>query len=202
MPTGPDRRNLAGVVVPLRSFGAGKARLATLLDGDARAALAQSMADRVVDATGDLPTVIVSSEPAVVAWAAMRGCAVIADPGTLDLAADAGRAWVRDQGLGRVVVVHADLPLASSLAVVARGGDAPVVTIVPDHRDDGTPVLALPVAAPFRFSYGPGSAARHIAEGRRCGLTVQVERDASLAFDVDVEEDLRALDAWRDNLTR
>ena len=42
----------AGVVVPLRSFALGKARLAAALDDDARAALARAMAERVVAAAG------------------------------------------------------------------------------------------------------------------------------------------------------
>jgi 2-phospho-L-lactate/phosphoenolpyruvate guanylyltransferase len=201
MSTRPDQGD-AGIVVPLRSFAKGKARLAALLDDDARAALARSMADRVVDAAGGRPIVVVTSEPDVIVWARARNCAVAYDPGNLDAAADAGRRWVRDRDLTRVVIVHADLPFASSLDAVAGDGGAPIMTIVPDHRDDGTPVLSLPAAAPFAFAYGPGSAARHIDEARRCGLAVHVERDMSLAFDVDVEDDVRALDAWRDNLPR
>ena len=47
------------------------------------------------------PVVIVSSAPEVIAWAHALGLAHIADPGTLDGAADAGREWVRDRGLAR-----------------------------------------------------------------------------------------------------
>src|SRR2546421_727571 len=83
-------------------------------------------------------------------------------------------------------------------ALVVGDGADPVAIVVPDHRDDGTPVLSLPVAAPFAFSYGRGSAARHIAEARRCGLDVRVLRDAGLGFDVDIEDDLRVLETLRD----
>src|SRR6185437_7711923 len=100
----------AGVVVPLRSFALGKVRLADALDDDARRAFTRAMAERVVHAAGTRPVVIVTSAPEVIAWASDLGVSVVPDPGSLDAAADAGREWVRAQGLPRVVVMHADLP--------------------------------------------------------------------------------------------
>jgi len=183
----------AGVVVPLRSFARGKVRLADALDDDARRAFTRTMAERVVAAAGSRPIVIVSSAPEVISWSSALGLASVSDPGSLDLAAAAGRQWVRDRGLGRVIVMHADLPLATALDGIADDGDAPVAVVVPDHRDDGNPVLAIPSAAQFAFAYGPGSCARHVAEARRCGLDVRVVRDRALGFDVDDASDLEAL---------
>jgi len=183
----------AGVVVPLRSFALGKARLAHALDDDARRELSRTMAERVVAAAGARPVVIVSSAPEVTAWATALGVSHIADPGTLDGAAGAGRAWVRDQGLLRVVVMHADLPLATTLDGIADDAGAPVAVLVPDHHHDGNPVLAIPVDADFSFRYGPDSCARHAAEATRCGLEVRIVDDHALGFDVDNESDLDAL---------
>jgi 2-phospho-L-lactate guanylyltransferase len=183
----------AGVVVPLRSFALGKARLADALDDDARRAFTRTMAERVVAAAGTRPTVIVSSAPDVVAWARTLRLDHIDDPGSLDGAARVGREWVREQGLARVVVMHADLPLASSLDGIADDGDQPVAVVVPDHHDDGTPVLAIPSMIDFAYAYGPGSCARHIAEAERCGLGVRVVHDHALGFDVDDAADLAAL---------
>ncbi len=180
-------------MVPLRSFALGKARLAGVLDDDARRAFTRSMAERVAAAAGDRPLVIVSSAAEVVAWARGLGAATIADPGTLDSAASTGRDWVREQGLDRVVVMHADLPMATEIDSIAADAAASVAVIVPDRHDDGTPVLAIPSAADFVFAYGPGSCARHIAEARRCGLDVRIVRDRTLGFDVDNAADLDAL---------
>ncbi|MFN8025845.1 MAG: 2-phospho-L-lactate guanylyltransferase [Acidimicrobiia bacterium] len=188
--TGVPGRSGAGVVVPVRAFALGKARLADALDAATRAALARRWADTVLDAASGLPVVVVSSDPEVRDWATARGAAVIDDPGSLDGAADAGRAHLADLGVARVVVAHADLPHARSLAALARDGSLPLLAIVPCHRDDGTPVCSLPVDAPFTFSYGPGSFRRHLAEARRRGLGVRVVRDPDLAFDVDVPDDL------------
>ena len=183
----------AGVVVPLRSFALGKVRLAQALDDAARRELSRTMAERVVAAAGSRPVVIVSSAPEVTAWARALGVAHIPDPGTLDRAAAAGRAWVRDRGLVRVVVMHADLPLATTLDGIADDADAPVAVLVPDHHHDGNPVLAIPAAADFSFRYGPDSCARHAAEARRLGLEVRIVEDRALGFDVDDESDLDAL---------
>lgn len=195
MPSGSQ--DDAGIVVPLRSFTLGKARLAETLSEDERETLARSMAECVVNAAGSRPVLVVSSAPEVVAWARDREYEVLDDPGSLDSAAAAGRTWAIGRSLSRYAVVHADLPLARSLDAVVRDGSAPVAVIVPDHRNDGTPVLSLPAAAPFTFAYGPGSAARHAEEAGRRSLTVRILRDASLGFDVDTPADLDVLEALR-----
>lgn len=187
----------AGIVVPLRSFTLGKARLSEVLSEHARETLARSMAECVVLAAGARPIAVVSSAPEVVTWAHEHDCDVVDDPGSLDGAAAAGHAWATARGLTRFAVVHADLPLARSLDPVVGDGDAAIAVIVPDHRDDGTPVLSLPTATAFTFAYGPDSAQRHAAEARRRELTVRIVHDAELGFDVDLAADLTALDALR-----
>jgi 2-phospho-L-lactate guanylyltransferase len=182
-----------GVVVPIRAFALGKERLAERLGPDERAELSRRFATHVVAAAGELPVVVVTSAPEVVVWARELGVATVADPGSLDAAAATGRAVLAEQGCVRAVIAHADLPFARSLAPVAGDGDEPVVVLVPDHRDDGTPVLSIPVAAPFRFAYGPGSFRRHVAEAGRHGLAVRVVHDPDLAFDVDLPADLERL---------
>lgn len=185
----------AGVVIPIRAFVVGKARLASTLDDAPRADLARRMADRVVAAAGALPVVVVSSAAEVRTWASAHDLAIVADPGSLDAAATDGVAWCAAQGLDRSIVAHADLPRAAagSLVRMAADGPRPIATIVPCHRDDGTPVLSLPTATPFEFAYGPGSFRRHAAAARAAGLAVRVVRDQDLGFDVDVPADLVAL---------
>jgi 2-phospho-L-lactate/phosphoenolpyruvate guanylyltransferase len=185
----------AGIVIPIRSFTDAKARLAGLIDHDARIDAARRMAAQVVDAAAPLPVVVVTRAPEVLEWAAERGVDVVTDPGGLDAAAAAGRAFLAERGLTRVVIAHADLPLARELQPLARDGTQPVVALVPCHRDDGTNVLSVPTDAPFEFAYGPGSFRRHAAEARRLGLGVRVVRSPELAVDVDGADDLHYLDA-------
>jgi 2-phospho-L-lactate guanylyltransferase len=182
-----------GVVVPIRAFALGKARLAPDLSPGARADLARDLADRVVDAAGGLPVVVVTSAPEVQAWAVARGLVVVDDPGSLDAAAGAGREhWAR-AGAVRVIVAHADLPRARTLDAFARDGSRPIVAVCPCHRDDGSNVVSVPVDLPFRFAYGEGSFRRHAAETHRLGMSFRVVRDPDLAFDVDLPSDLETL---------
>jgi 2-phospho-L-lactate guanylyltransferase len=188
--TGPSN---SGVVVPVRAFALGKARLAERLSPIERADLAQRFAARVVAAAGDRTMVVVTSAPEVREWAGDLSVPTIEDPGTLDGAADAGRTWLSLRGCVRVIVAHADLPFARSLDPVDGDGADSVAVLVPCHREDGTPVLSVPAAAPFRFAYGPRSFRRHLDEVRRVGLVARVVRDPDLAFDVDVPADLERL---------
>jgi 2-phospho-L-lactate guanylyltransferase len=197
MPRDPGPRTAgikAGVVLPLRSFTQGKARLARDLDTARRVQFVRDMADRVVDAAGHYPVLVVSSAVEVLEWADARKLEHIDDPGSLDGAAAAGQAHFQRVGCRRVVIAHGDLPLARTFEPVLTD-DARVAVLVPDHRDDGTPVLSIPSESDFAFSYGPGSFARHCAAAERAGLVVRIARDPLLGFDVDVPDDLARLHA-------
>ena len=189
-PAGPG----TGVVVPIRAFADGMARLAAVLTPAERAALGRDLATRVATAADGFPTVVVSSAPEVRDWASTNGLPTIDDPGSLDGAATAGVAWCAGHGLTRAIVLHADLPRISarSLDALARDGAAGVVAIAPCRRGDGTPAMSVPTATPFAFAYGPGSYRRHAAAARAAGLGVRAVRDADLAADLDLPEDLEA----------
>lgn len=184
----------AGVVVPIRAFVGGQARLVGAIDDTARAELGRELAGRVLAAASPFPVVVVTDAPEVRAWAEDAGAtAVIDDPGGLDASARAGVQWCREQGLPRAIIAHADLPWARTFAGVANDGSRPIVVIVPCHRDDGTPVLSVPVDVDLEFAYGENSFRRHLDAARRLRLGVRVVRDPNLAFDVDVPDDLMRL---------
>ena len=192
MPPVPGPPQRTGVVIPLRAFASGKARLASVLDDAQRGELATMMANCVVAAAGELPIVIVSSAVEVQEWASTHGLAVIDDPGTgLDGAASKGGDHLRDRGFQRVIVAHADLPRARPGALVPFAAiDVGTVAMVRAHRDDGTPVLSVPADPPFPYSYGIGSATRHATLAGELGFAVEIVHDAALAYDVDLPEDL------------
>ena len=69
-------------------------------------------------------------------------------------------------------------------------GLAPGITLVSDRYGNGTNVMALPTGIGFRFSYGPGSFARHRAEAERIGISVRILDRPDLAWDVDEPADV------------
>lgn len=186
-----DARGTAQVVVvPIRSFTDSKQRLAATLDAPARHSLSVELATAVLDAARHHERVVVTNDEDAAALALRHGAAVLADPGTLDGAAAAGRDWARKRGAARVVVIHADLPFVHSIDALLRPPGARVAVLVADHRSDGTPALSVPTDSAFEFAYGPGSFERHRNNATAAGLAVEIERDPALAFDVDLPEDL------------
>jgi 2-phospho-L-lactate/phosphoenolpyruvate guanylyltransferase len=178
------------VLVPVKAFAVGKARLAPSLDRNGRAALSRTMATRVLAAADPLPVAVVCDDEDVAAWAVEHGALALPEPGRgLNGAVEAGVARLARHGASEVLVAHADLPMAHGLARLA-GYEG--VTLVPDRRDDGSNVVCVPAHSAFRFAYGPGSFARHRAEAERIGMPYRVVRQPDLAWDVDVPSDIPA----------
>ena len=176
------------VLVPVKAFADAKLRLAPALPAPERSRLAKTMAAHVLDVARPLPVAVVCDDAAVADWARAEGALVVWEPGRgLNGAVQAGVERLAAAGAQRVVVAHADLPLAGPLGWACR---FPGVTLVPDRRDDGTNVACVPTASGFAFSYGPGSFQRHGAEARRLGLGLRVVREPLLGHDVDVPADL------------
>ena len=176
------------VLVPVKAFALAKRRLTVALGDDERRALVRRMAEQVLRAAAPLPVAVVCDDPEVADWASGHGALVLWDPGRgLNGAVQSGVAQLAQRGVRRVIVAHADLPMARDLPRLA-GFDG--ITLVPDRRDDGTNVVELPTGAGFRFSYGPGSFARHRAECDRLGLAARVMREPFLSYDVDWPSDL------------
>jgi 2-phospho-L-lactate guanylyltransferase len=176
------------VLVPVKAFAKAKARLAPTLDPEQRASLARAMAERVLAAASPLLVAVVCDDDDVASWAAAHGAIVLDEPGRgLNGAVQTGVARLGAAGATEVLVVHGDLPLAEGIVPLAG---YPGISLVPDRRDDGTTVVGVPPSAGFRFSYGPGSFARHVAEAKRLGYVPRIVRAAALRADVDEPGDL------------
>lgn len=191
----PAGEPTVAVLVPIKGFERAKGRLAGAVAPAERAELARAMAARVVRAASPLPVHVVCDDEAVAAWATEHGATVCWQPADgLNAAVTAGVRALAAAGVQRVVVAHADLPRARSLAHLTATEPDHVV-IVPDRHRDGSNVLVVPTAAGFRFAYGSGSFRAHAAEAGRLGLPLVVVDDPDLAWDVDVPADLAGVDA-------
>ena len=188
------------MLVPVKAFADAKARLSPVLSPTEREALARWTADRVLAAAGELPVFIACDSESVADWATAHAATVLWHPGVgLNAAVNSSVADLRRQGADHVVVAHGDLPLATNLTSVVTVG---ALTLVPDARDDGTNVAAVPTALDFEFEYGAGSFRRHLSRAVAAGLPVSVRRDVCLALDIDTPFDLthprvqEVLPAW------
>lgn len=178
----------AVVLVPVKAFADAKARLSPVLSPTEREALARWTAERVLAAAGELPVFIACDNESVADWATAHAATVLWHPGVgLNAAVNNSVADLRRQGVDHVVVAHGDLPRAANLASVVAPG---MLTLVPDARDDGTNVAALPTEFDFVFEYGAGSFQRHLARALAARLPVGVRRDPLLALDIDTPFDL------------
>ena len=109
----------------------------------------------------------------------------------MNTAVEKGVSTLEEAGFSRVIIAHADLPNADNLQ---QCSEFEGVTIVQDHKGDGTPVLVIPTGKGFRFSYGPDSFTAHTLEAQRLGLPYRQLFDPKLSFDVDEPEDLKFID--------
>jgi 2-phospho-L-lactate/phosphoenolpyruvate guanylyltransferase len=181
-------------LVPVKALAEAKGRLAPAVGPLQRRLLAIAMFEDVVAALQAVPTlaapVVVSPDREVWRRADAMGCRVVEEPpGAGDLNG-ALTAAARRLGNGSpLLVVAADLPLASpaGLERVLAAARAPVA-VVPSADGGGTNVLAWRDPASFAPSFGPDSAARHLAVPG----AVRVE-EPGLSLDVDTLADLEAV---------
>lgn len=176
------------VLIPVKAFGQAKVRLSDALEPNERATLAEQMATHVVQAQRDVLVAVCCDDDGVAAWAERVGAHVIWCPGTdLNGAVQQAFGELGDAGVKSVAVAHGDLPLAASLhELVGWSG----VTLVPDRHRSGTNVLVAPTDIDFRFQYGTGSLALHVAEAVRHRRGLRIVHDARLGWDIDHPADL------------
>ncbi len=184
----PSDTASTAVLVPLRSLRNGKGRLADSVNSSGRGALIEQMALTVLGAAHELDVLVVFDEPDVQHWAERHGAMSLRPhQAGLNAAITEGHAHLKGAGYERVIIAHADLPLASDLRVMLTGHE---VVIAPDRHRQGTNVLAVPTSLDFVFQYGPGSFDHHIEGARQLGIEPHIVDDPQLAWDVDEPHDL------------
>jgi len=93
-----------------------------------------------------------------------------------------------------VLILHADLPLATGSAVkrvLLEAIDKPGIAIV-RSGDGGTNAMRLRPPGRFPLAYGANSYAMHVAAATEAGYDTRQVEAPELALDLDTEDDLRA----------
>jgi 2-phospho-L-lactate guanylyltransferase len=186
-------------ILPVKSFGAAKQRLAPALGSGARQALAQAMFADVLDslrrAEGLDAVAAVTADP--VADAAARDARVLVLRDTAkagqSAAASIGIAYALAEGFERALLVPGDTPLLDPRDVASLLAVPRAVSIVPDRHETGTNALVLSPPDAIAPSFGPGSLKRHVDAARAAGVSSPVVQLPTLMLDVDTGDDLAAL---------
>ena len=187
-------------VLPIKSFGAAKQRLSSMLGNGSRQALAQAM---FLDVLASLRRVdgidavaVVTADGDAETAARRGGVHLLPDPEESGQSA-AARIGIRygvDFEFDRVLLVPGDTPLIESreiAAMLARSEEDELqAVIVPDRHGTGTNALLLAPPLALEPSFGIDSLERHRRAAIDSGLSHRVEEVGSLMLDVDRPEDL------------
>jgi 2-phospho-L-lactate guanylyltransferase len=191
-------------ILPVKSFGAAKQRLAPALGAGSRQALAQAMFSDVLASLRHVPgldsVAVVTSDRVAESAALGERVHVLRDTEEAGQSAAAliGIRHARERAFERVLLVPGDTPLIdpSEVAALLRRGDEGLGTVlVPDRHGKGTNALLLSPPDAIEPSFGPGSRARHVAAARAAGVPCAVEELPTLMLDVDTGDDLAVLAA-------
>ena len=204
LPVQSPRRMRTLAVLPIKSFGAAKSRLADVLGTAARRTLAEAMFRDTLSSLSQVPgldavAVVSAGDMAAEAAAAGERVTLLRDEREAghNPAAEIGVRHALRTGCERLLLVPGDTPVldpgevSGLLEAFAAGG--PGLIVIPDRHGTGTNGLLLAPPDALPPSFGPDSLRRHVEQAKLAGLRHSVERLPSLALDVDTPEDLAEL---------
>ena len=186
----------ASVLIPVNRLDRAKGRLASLLTLEERAELVRRSLGTVLGAVegAGLEAVVLTSDAGVRA-AVPPSVRVLEEDGELrGLSAQLESAAER-LALDELLILHADLPLATAEALhnlVAQAPPSPSATLV-RPEDGGTNAMLLRPPGRFPLAYGKSSGDLHEAAARKAGMAVRRAEAPGLSLDLDTPADVRAL---------
>jgi 2-phospho-L-lactate guanylyltransferase len=191
-------------IVPMKPFSEAKRRLSNVLEGEAREELSRRLLLRTLAvlerAHGVTRFAVVSRDEQVLKTARSRGAWSMYETGNgLNDALEQATRVANANGVHAVLIVPADLPNLDESdieKIVELGGNPPAVVIAPDRRDHGTNMLMVNPPGLIPFAFGEMSFEQHQRLAERAGARVEIYRSESVAFDLDLPEDVAAMGEW------
>jgi 2-phospho-L-lactate guanylyltransferase len=189
------------ILIPVKSLGNAKQRLASLLDQSTRTKLAQAMLCDVLETLGAWATrpevAIVTSDPFAVELARRLEFQVIPDNanrGETD-AIDVATKWCEAQGIDDTLVIPGDIPLIQvcELEKILEAAPHEGSVLVPAADGRGTNAAWRRPAGLFPLRFGNDSFKPHLAAARAAEKPCVVLSLPGIALDVDNPSDLRQL---------
>jgi 2-phospho-L-lactate/phosphoenolpyruvate guanylyltransferase len=185
-------------IIPVKTFGQGKSRLAAVLDDGERARLSRRMFLHVfriaAEELGRVRVAVVSADRTLTAAADIAHLVHEAAPGNLNRALALAVRYAVRRGAGAIVVLPADLPELGrgDIAALREALDIPrSCAIAPDIDETGTNALAIRPPGPGLFRFGADSFAAHVQAAEARGYRVRIVRRSGLALDIDTPESYR-----------
>jgi 2-phospho-L-lactate guanylyltransferase (CobY/MobA/RfbA family) len=175
------------IVVPLKRFDLAKDRLRQGADLDVTA-LAEELARNVLCQSRPRHVIVLSEHPEVARFASSLGAEIWSSRATSLNEAVQGAYRGLGERFERLIIAHGDLRYPEGLGDFAP---EPGITVVTDHRGEGTNVLVLPTGLNFHFAYGTGSRLLHVEQARLLGVPCRVVSDSPWRYDVDELSDLQ-----------
>ncbi|MBB4631603.1 2-phospho-L-lactate guanylyltransferase [Sphingosinicella soli] len=173
-------------IVPLKTSGERKSRLARLLSAEERSVLSARMFHHVINVLPHVPAIgriVVLADECPADW---RGDWMADGRRGLNLELEQARKLLA----GDLIVLHADLPLLTPEDVAALIEAASEgLAIAPDRHRTGTNGLALKASTFLEFSFGTDSFSLHRLQHLDC----KVIKREGFALDLDTPDDLKAL---------
>jgi 2-phospho-L-lactate guanylyltransferase len=187
-------------VVPVKSLGASKKRLSSVLNPQERSKLTLAMLEDVLSAlqTSTVNHTVVVSNDLTVHDAVDKFGAMYLDQKTsgLNSAIEEATEWCVQEGAEAVLVLPADIPLLSPADVdriVELGNYEEQTVVLSPSYDGGTNALFQSPLNLIRVCFGPRSLAKHIKKAQSKGVCVRLYYSRSVAMDIDSAEDLSKL---------
>ena len=186
------------VIIPAKPLAQAKSRLSPVLAPAGRVELSQRLLQRTIYLARQIGEVVVISRDGTVRQLAKQAgaWALVESGDNLNQALRQATTWVMMHGGRSILVLPTDLPrlqLSDLAAMVQAAPVPPVAVIGPCRRLEGTNALLLRPPNLIPFAFGPGSFADHQQAVRAVGLEPVIYRSPTLAFDLDLPEDLQRL---------
>ena len=190
-------------IVPVKPLNLGKSRLSGTISEDDRINLNTKLLIHTLNTLSEIPEIgqilVVSRDSNVLSISREHGAKTVLENGSPHLNTALSRATVFAQlhAIRGVLILPADLPLISKddiKTLIELSVDPPVVVIAPDRRNEGTNALLISPAGLIEYDFGPNSFDRHCHLARLASARIEIVNLPSLAFDLDIPEDLQMLD--------
>lgn len=182
------------VLIPVNRFDRAKGRLAQHFSAAQRAQLAIATFETVALAVRDAGLLSVALTPDPDAVRALGVATEVIGESSQRHGLNEQLEGIVTQLGPEVLILHADLPLATGEAIAAfLDATDEAETALVRSRDGGTNAMLLRPPGRFTLAYGANSFAAHDAAARAACLTVAHIESPALALDLDTPADIETL---------